>query len=254
MCGCGRRNARLRRRCDSAFDRACGADARLAPRGRPRPRSSAAEPDGPTTKEDSHEHAHALPGDCRHRASRRLIRASAGREPARDLYRTETLLPARRRPSRLTPRSHRLPACFAAPGTSAPRAPTRATHSGLHMLHFDFECLQGIGLTPELAGRARDGAAGAETPLRLERVVSVHRETVQLHDGRAEHPARPSPAPRPLAARRGHLARRRRLGARGRRRRTATAGSTRACRRARTSCAATATAVAMPSSATSTGR
>ena len=61
------------------------------------------------------------------------------------------------------------------------------------MLHFDFDRLQGIGLTPELAGRARDGAAGAETPLQLERVTSVHRETVQLHDGHAEHPARPWP-------------------------------------------------------------
>ncbi|HEX2541883.1 MAG TPA: ribosome small subunit-dependent GTPase A [Caldimonas sp.] len=61
------------------------------------------------------------------------------------------------------------------------------------MLHFDFDCLQGIGLTPEIAGRARDGAAGAATPLHLERVVSVHRETVQLHDGSASHAARPSP-------------------------------------------------------------
>ncbi len=61
------------------------------------------------------------------------------------------------------------------------------------MLHFDFDRLQGIGLTPELAGRARHGAAGADTPLRLERVTSVHRETVQLHDGSAEHPARPWP-------------------------------------------------------------
>ena len=61
------------------------------------------------------------------------------------------------------------------------------------MLQFDFERLQGIGLTPELAGRAHDGATGAETPLQLERVTSVHRETVQLHDGSAEHPARPWP-------------------------------------------------------------
>jgi ribosome biogenesis GTPase len=61
------------------------------------------------------------------------------------------------------------------------------------MLHFDFDRLQGIGLTPELAGRARDAATGAETPLQLERVTSVHRETVQLHDGCSEHPARPWP-------------------------------------------------------------
>jgi len=61
------------------------------------------------------------------------------------------------------------------------------------MLHFDFDRLQGIGLTPELADRAHHGATSAATPLQLERVTSVHRETVQLHDGFADHAARPWP-------------------------------------------------------------
>jgi ribosome biogenesis GTPase len=58
---------------------------------------------------------------------------------------------------------------------------------------FDFARLQRIGLVPVLAESARGLAEGSELPLELLRVASVHRETVQLHDGEREHPARQLP-------------------------------------------------------------
>ena len=58
---------------------------------------------------------------------------------------------------------------------------------------FDFARLQRIGLVPVLAERARGLAGGSELGLELLRVASVHRETVQLHDGEREHPARQLP-------------------------------------------------------------
>ena len=63
------------------------------------------------------------------------------------------------------------------------------------MINIDFDRLHGIGLTAELARRACETAqaADADTSLVLERVVSVHRETVQLHDGDRECSARVLP-------------------------------------------------------------
>jgi ribosome biogenesis GTPase / thiamine phosphate phosphatase len=61
------------------------------------------------------------------------------------------------------------------------------------MLHIDFESLQRVGLTPALADRARTSAAESDQRLDLLRVCSVHRETVQLHDGRSESQARQMP-------------------------------------------------------------
>jgi ribosome biogenesis GTPase len=60
------------------------------------------------------------------------------------------------------------------------------------MHHFDFSRLQGIGLTPELADRAHAACGELSTGAQLEllRVTAVHRETVRLHDGNAERPAR----------------------------------------------------------------
>ena len=55
---------------------------------------------------------------------------------------------------------------------------------------FDFARLQRIGLVPVLAESARGLAEDSELRLELLRVASVHRETVQLHDGEREHPAR----------------------------------------------------------------
>jgi ribosome biogenesis GTPase len=64
-------------------------------------------------------------------------------------------------------------------------------------LEFDFEVLSALGLTPALAGRAASlaatEAAVATTGAHLMRVTEVHRETVDLHDGRAEQRARPLP-------------------------------------------------------------
>lgn len=57
----------------------------------------------------------------------------------------------------------------------------------------DFDRLQRIGLAPTLAESARALAAGSEQRLELLRVGSVHRETVQLHDGAREHAARQLP-------------------------------------------------------------
>jgi ribosome biogenesis GTPase len=61
------------------------------------------------------------------------------------------------------------------------------------MLHFDFDRLHRVGLTTTLAERARVCAADLGDELELLRVTSVHRETVQLHDGAAETSARPLP-------------------------------------------------------------
>ena len=58
---------------------------------------------------------------------------------------------------------------------------------------FDFARLQRIGLVPVLAESARGLAEDSELRLELLRVGSVHRETVQLHDGEREHPARQLP-------------------------------------------------------------
>ena len=58
---------------------------------------------------------------------------------------------------------------------------------------FDFTRLQRIGLVPVLAENARGLAEDSEQRLELLRVGSVHRETVQLHDGEREHPARQMP-------------------------------------------------------------
>ena len=58
---------------------------------------------------------------------------------------------------------------------------------------FDFTRLQRIGLVPVLAENARGLAEDSELRLELLRVGSVHRETVQLHDGEREHPARQLP-------------------------------------------------------------
>src|SRR4051794_6967554 len=62
------------------------------------------------------------------------------------------------------------------------------------MINFDFYRLQGIGLTPELVGRARSSAlADADAVFALVRVSAVHRETVQVHDGAGERRARVLP-------------------------------------------------------------
>jgi len=69
------------------------------------------------------------------------------------------------------------------------------------MFDLDFERLRSIGLTPALAQALSQTLAqhlsphDDDTPVRLPaRLVQVHRETVQLHDGTAEHSARPHPA------------------------------------------------------------
>lgn len=62
------------------------------------------------------------------------------------------------------------------------------------MLHlFDFDRLQRVGLTPALAERARSCTQSSDEPLELLRVTAVHRETVQVHDGRIESSARQLP-------------------------------------------------------------
>jgi ribosome biogenesis GTPase len=94
------------------------------------------------------------------------------------------------------------------------------------MLHIDFDRLQRVGLTPALADRARACAADGDPRLDLLRVTSVHRETVQLHDGVGEGPARRCRASRASCSRR-HDARRRRLGARLARRRRRALGAAR---------------------------
>jgi len=63
------------------------------------------------------------------------------------------------------------------------------------MINIDFDRLHGIGLTDELARRARAAAetADADTSFSLQRVTSVHRETVQLHGGERQCSARVLP-------------------------------------------------------------
>jgi len=63
------------------------------------------------------------------------------------------------------------------------------------MLHFDFEALATLGLTPALASRAVSGYVPApeEGDAQLVRVTEVHRETVAFHDGVIEASARPLP-------------------------------------------------------------
>jgi ribosome biogenesis GTPase len=60
------------------------------------------------------------------------------------------------------------------------------------MHHFDFSRLQRIGLTPELADRALAACLdfNADAQPELLRVTAVHRETLRVHDGSAERPAR----------------------------------------------------------------
>ena len=60
------------------------------------------------------------------------------------------------------------------------------------MIDIDFERLRSLGLTPALAQLATSIAlADEEAALQLMRLTEVHRETVRLHDGHAEHSARP---------------------------------------------------------------
>ena len=60
------------------------------------------------------------------------------------------------------------------------------------MFDIDFERLRSLGLTPALAQLATTIAlANDEMDLQLMRLTEVHRETVHLHDGHAEHSARP---------------------------------------------------------------
>jgi ribosome biogenesis GTPase len=64
------------------------------------------------------------------------------------------------------------------------------------MTEFDFDRLRTLGLTPALANRAAAIAAVSEdnnTAQQLMRLTEVHRETVRLHDGVAEHSARALP-------------------------------------------------------------
>jgi ribosome biogenesis GTPase len=68
------------------------------------------------------------------------------------------------------------------------------------MLHFDFDLLHRVGLTPALAERAcacaasdNDNDSHSHARSELLRVTSVHRETVQVHDGTALFAARPLP-------------------------------------------------------------
>ena len=60
-------------------------------------------------------------------------------------------------------------------------------------LDLDFEVLSSLGLTPALASRAAGLAAAQDDDTQLMRVTEVHRETVEVDDGRALHRARPLP-------------------------------------------------------------
>ncbi len=60
-------------------------------------------------------------------------------------------------------------------------------------LDFDFEMLSSLGLTPALASRAVSLAATEPDATHLMRVTEVHRETLELDDGRAPCRARPLP-------------------------------------------------------------
>ena len=64
------------------------------------------------------------------------------------------------------------------------------------MIHFDFERLRSMGLTPALASQAvlrAESLANADAAGELMRLTEVHRETVRLHDGADEHAARVLP-------------------------------------------------------------
>lgn len=64
------------------------------------------------------------------------------------------------------------------------------------MLHFDFERLRSMGLTPALASQAvlrAENLALTDAVCRLMRLTEVHRETLQVHDGQAEQAARALP-------------------------------------------------------------
>jgi ribosome biogenesis GTPase len=64
------------------------------------------------------------------------------------------------------------------------------------MIEIDFERLRTMGLTPALASRAvglADAATCEGHAQHLMRLVEVHRETVQVHDGRQQHAARVLP-------------------------------------------------------------
>lgn len=57
----------------------------------------------------------------------------------------------------------------------------------------DWLCLQSVGLTPELARRAREGRPERTDPCSLQRVVALHRDAAGLHDGHGEVMARVHP-------------------------------------------------------------
>lgn len=61
------------------------------------------------------------------------------------------------------------------------------------MTENDWLCLQSVGLTAELTRRARDARPGPNDPCSLQRVVAVHRDAVELHDGHGEVAARVHP-------------------------------------------------------------
>ncbi len=56
-----------------------------------------------------------------------------------------------------------------------------------------FDQLRPLGLTPALANRAAQAAAGHAEALRLMRLTEVHRDTLRLTDGASEHSARVRP-------------------------------------------------------------
>jgi ribosome biogenesis GTPase len=61
------------------------------------------------------------------------------------------------------------------------------------MIDIDFERLRSIGLTPALAQGLARQLSTAAGPLQPARLLEVHRETVQLHDGLREFTSRPHP-------------------------------------------------------------
>jgi ribosome biogenesis GTPase len=66
--------------------------------------------------------------------------------------------------------------------------------SKITMIQIHFERLRTLGLTPALANLAATLSPGTEEDSRqLMRLTEVHRETVRLHDGEAEHGARALP-------------------------------------------------------------
>ena len=61
------------------------------------------------------------------------------------------------------------------------------------MIDFDFERLRHVGLTPALAQHLSYQDLPDDGPFTLMRLIEAHRETLRLHDGHAEHAARPLP-------------------------------------------------------------